>query len=63
MKNCLNGDCVVKHLKISIDEIIILISAHYNIKDPKFMRKQIGGDDGGDREIYDMFDYVEGELK
>jgi hypothetical protein len=45
-----------------MEEIITLIEVEYNIKNIKFMATY-SDHSGPDHEIYDMFNYVEGECK
>lgn len=50
----------MKKLKITRDEIITLIEEKYNIKEIKFMRTNSYEVDS---EVFDNFEYIEGELK
>lgn len=50
----------MKKLKITRDEIITLIEEKYNIKEIKFMRTNSYE---GDSEVFDNFEYIEGEFR
>jgi len=47
-----------KYLKITRDEIVALIERTYNISNINWMRTSTEGD----RDVYDDFEYVEGNL-
>lgn len=56
----LDGEGLMKRLKIDWQDVVELISTFYHIKNPHFKRSHT---DGGDCEILEYPEYVEGELE